>query len=178
MKAHRSRRAGLRKRLIVVVVGASLVAAALLAQAGNAAVAVQTTGVPGPVYENALPVACVQYGSPAMLQVNEHGPDVRAATLPNGSTGQWVNYYDVVYDTSTGAVINSPWQGWTWATTSNWVQLSTIPTQIGLNDSAIVAVHLLWYDPRSGTYSGSMSYGVNLYEHVDYDNPLVWYTHC
>ena len=157
------------KRLVPAAIAVLVAALALaVADAASAARNVSTSGTPGNVYEPLIPASCYDYVLYGYKHLEIDGPSVEAAALRNGSRGQYVRWSTDVTDEATGVTTPGSLSAWSWVPLGARVTLPVMSGAFTLFHRLGVRVHIQWWDPTSGVYTGAMDYTINAYTNFDY----------
>jgi hypothetical protein len=153
---------------LVVLVTLAISLTLVVATEAEAATAVSKSGVPGATYEPSQPASCFDNVFARVKQLGVYGPTVYAAALGNGSRSQYVTWRTDVTDRTTGVTAVGSWSAWALATTTTPVKLAEMDGNFTLFHPLGVRVHILWWDPISKTYTGTLDYTINGYYNYDY----------
>jgi len=163
--------AAMRARLATIVIIAVALLAAVSSGTAAAASDITQTLTPGTVYEASFPVKCWNFGlvdGSNLKNVYINPPAVYAAPLANGSRSQYVSYAADLFDFTTGENHVGTFTAWALASTSTPAKLPQLVSSVPLFRRIGIRIHVIWWDPVSQRYSGTLDYSVNQYYDMDY----------
>jgi hypothetical protein len=169
----------MKARLITIIAIVGLLMAGVTSTTAGAATGVTKSLNPGPVYEPSYPVTCMGsiYASlPKSVSIS--APSVYAAALANGSRSQYVSWAADVYDFTSGTHTTGTFTNWVSASTSVPAKLPGLVATVPQFHRVGVRIHILWWDPVSQRYSGTLDYTVNAYYNMEYSPWLFSTTSC
>ena len=179
------------KRHIPIKIGALpvFVAAVLAVAAASATAATNVTssGITSAVQEPSQPVRCSDWGNvlssafgyaSGTKDIAINGPTVWAAPLANGSRGQYVAYRADVWDIAAQRWYDGSWTSYVYATTTSPASLPQVTSSVPAWDPIGVRIHIVWWDPVSSRFSGTLDYTVNRYYNLDYSPVLISSSSC
>jgi hypothetical protein len=159
--------------MIVLIVA---IAAVAICGTAGAATNVDVSRTPGRVIEPTIHVACstalatdaTLFGNYTLSKdVYVIPPTVYAARLANGSQAQYVSYAADIYDITSGQNHLGTFTNWYPASTSIPAALPKLHGTVPLGHYVGVRIHIIWWDPVSATYSGTLDYTATSYKDLD-----------